>query len=59
LNVIQKPLFGLKNVLQNFKKHFKTFGSGFTEIHAKFDAETLLDFALHPKENKTLEIALV
>jgi hypothetical protein len=43
---IQKTLSGLKNILQNFTKHFKGFGSGFTELHAKLDADTLLDFAI-------------
>jgi hypothetical protein len=33
-------------------KHFKDFGSGFTEIHTKHDADTLLDFAIHRKQNK-------
>jgi hypothetical protein len=28
-------------------KHFKDFGIGFTELHAKLDADTLLDFAIH------------
>jgi hypothetical protein len=40
--------------------HFKGFGSGFTELHAKLDADTLLDFAIHhrQKEHK-VEKALV
>jgi hypothetical protein len=33
-------------------KHFKGFGTGFTELHAKFDADTLLDFAIHRRQNK-------
>jgi hypothetical protein len=28
-------------------KHFKGFSSRFTELHAKLDAGTLLDFAIH------------
>jgi hypothetical protein len=28
-------------------KYFKGFGSGFTKLHAKLDAATLLDFASH------------
>jgi hypothetical protein len=28
-------------------KHFKGFGSGFTKLHAKLDADTSLDFAIH------------
>jgi hypothetical protein len=34
-------------------KHFKGFGSGFTELHAKFDADTLLDFVIHHRQNET------
>jgi hypothetical protein len=34
-------------------KHFKSFGSGFTEFHAKLDADTLLDFAIHRRQNET------
>jgi hypothetical protein len=34
-------------------KHFKGFGSGFTELHAKRDADTLLDFAIHRRQNET------
>jgi hypothetical protein len=47
VNAIQKPLSGLKNALQNLMKHFKGFGSRFTELQAKVDADTLLDFAIH------------
>jgi hypothetical protein len=50
VNVIQKPLSGLKNVLT---KHFRGFGSGFTELHAKLDAEMLFDFAIHRRQNET------
>jgi hypothetical protein len=50
VNAIQKLLSGLKNVLT---KHFKGFGSGFTELHAKLDADTLLDFAIHRRQNET------
>jgi hypothetical protein len=50
VNAIQKPLFGLKNVLT---KHFSGFGSGFTERHAKLDVDTLLNFAIHRRQNKT------
>jgi hypothetical protein len=28
-------------------KHFKGFGSGFTELQAKLDTDKLLDFAIH------------
>jgi hypothetical protein len=35
------------------RKHFKGFGSGFTEPHAKLDADALLDFAVHRRQNET------
>jgi hypothetical protein len=38
---------------KSLTKHFKGFGSGFTELHAKLDADTLLDFAIHHRQNKT------
>jgi hypothetical protein len=34
-------------------KHFKGFGSGFKELRAKLDADTLLDFAIHRRQNET------
>jgi hypothetical protein len=34
-------------------KHFKSFDSGFTKLHAKLDADTLLDFAIHSRQNET------
>jgi hypothetical protein len=34
-------------------KHFKGFGSRFTELHAKLDADTLLDIAIHRRQNET------
>jgi hypothetical protein len=37
---------------KSLMKHFKGFGCGFTELQAKFDADTLLDFASHHKQNK-------
>jgi hypothetical protein len=33
-------------------KHFMGFSSGFTELHAKLDADTLLNFAIHLNETK-------
>jgi hypothetical protein len=33
-------------------KLFKGFGSGFTELHAKLDVDTLLYFAIHRRQNK-------
>jgi hypothetical protein len=53
LNVIQNLLPGSKNVLQSLMKHFKGFGLGFTELHAKLDADTMLDFAIYRKQNNT------
>jgi hypothetical protein len=50
VNAIQKPLSDLENVLQ---KPHKGFGSRFTELHAKLDADTLLDFAIHHRQNET------
>jgi hypothetical protein len=35
---------------KSLTKHFKGSGSGFTELHAKLDADTLLDFAIHRRE---------
>jgi hypothetical protein len=43
VNAIQKPLCDLKNVPK----------SGFTELHVKLHTETLLDFAIHRKQNET------
>jgi hypothetical protein len=37
----------LKECSQNLTKHFKGFGSRFTELPAKLGADTLLDFAIH------------
>jgi hypothetical protein len=34
-------------------KHFKGFGSGFKELHAKFDADSLLNFAIHRRQKET------
>jgi hypothetical protein len=38
---------------KNLTKHFTGFGSGFTELHAKLDSDTLLNFAVHHRRNKT------
>jgi hypothetical protein len=53
VNAIQKQLSGLKNVLQKLHKLFQGFGSGFTELQAKLDADTLLDFVIHRRQNET------
>jgi hypothetical protein len=52
VNAIQKPLSGLQIIFKSLMKHFKSSGSGFTELHAKLDADTLLDFAIHCRQNK-------
>jgi hypothetical protein len=38
---------------KSLTKHFKGFGSGFTRLHAKLDADTLFDFAIHLTQNET------
>jgi hypothetical protein len=38
---------------KSLTKHFKGFGSGFTELEAKLDANTLLEFAIHRRQNET------
>jgi hypothetical protein len=43
----------LKMFSKSFTKHFKGFGSRFTELHAKLDADMLLDFAIHRRQNET------
>jgi hypothetical protein len=35
---------------KSLTKHFKGFGSGFTELHTKFNADTLLDLAVHGRK---------
>jgi hypothetical protein len=34
-------------------KHFKGFSSGFTKLHTKVDADTLLNLAIHHRQNET------
>jgi hypothetical protein len=53
VTAIQKALSGLNNVLQKPREAFQVFSSGYTEVHTKFDADTLLDFAIHHKQNET------
>jgi hypothetical protein len=53
VNAIHEPLSGLKNVLQKPHKAFYDFGSGFTKLHPKLNADTLLYFAIHRRQNKT------
>jgi hypothetical protein len=38
---------------KSLTKHFKRFGSGFTELHANLDAGKLLDFAIHCRQKET------
>jgi hypothetical protein len=40
-------------VSNSLMKHLKGFGSGFTELHIKLDADTLLDFAIHRRQKET------
>jgi hypothetical protein len=38
---------------KSLTKHFKGFGSGFIELHAKLDADMLLDLAIYRRQNGT------
>jgi hypothetical protein len=38
--------------LKSLRKHFKGFGSRFTELQTKLDAGTLLDSAIHHSQNE-------
>jgi hypothetical protein len=51
-NPTQEPLSDLKNVLQKPPEHFKSFGSGLTQLQAKYYADTLLNFAIHHRQNE-------
>jgi hypothetical protein len=51
VNAIHKRLSTLKNVLQKPHKAFQGFGTGSTELHAKLDADTLLDFVIHHRQS--------
>jgi hypothetical protein len=53
VNAIQELLSGLENVSKCLTKDFKGFCSGFTELHAKLNADTLLDSAIHCRKNET------
>jgi hypothetical protein len=60
VNVIQNPRSGLKKMFsESLTKHFMGFGSGFTELHAKLDAGTLLDFADKTKQTRSRKRARV
>jgi hypothetical protein len=43
---------------KSLTKHFKGFGSGFTELHAKLNSDALLDFAIHRRQQE-IEKALM
>jgi hypothetical protein len=47
MNAIQKPLSDLKKCKPY--KAFQGFGSGFTDLHTKHDADKMLIFASHPR----------
>jgi hypothetical protein len=53
VKAIPKPLSGLKNILQKPHEHYKGFSSGFTELQAELDADTLLAIAIHRRQNET------
>jgi hypothetical protein len=53
VNVFQKPLSGLGMFSKSLSEHLKDFGSRFTELDTKLDADTLLDFAIHRRQNET------
>jgi hypothetical protein len=42
-----------QNEAKSLMKHFKGFGCGFTELHAKLGADMLLSFAIHCGKNET------
>jgi hypothetical protein len=43
----------LKNVPKSPKRHFKCSSRGYTKLYEKLDADMLLDFAIHCRQNKT------
>jgi hypothetical protein len=38
---------------ESLMKHFKGLGSRYTVLHTKLDADMLLDFAIHHRQNET------
>jgi hypothetical protein len=38
--------------LKSFTKHVIGFSGGFTELRAKLGADTLLEFAIHHRQNE-------
>jgi hypothetical protein len=53
VNAIQNRCPASRLFSKSLTKHFKGFDSGFIELHAKLDADTLLGFAIHRRENET------
>jgi hypothetical protein len=53
VNAIQKLLSSLKNAPQKPHRALKVFGNRFAVLHTKLDADTLLDFAIHCRQNRT------
>jgi hypothetical protein len=41
---------------RSLANHLNSFGSGFTELHAKLDADTLLDFAIYRRQNEARSV---
>jgi hypothetical protein len=37
---------------KSLMKHFKVFGSRFTELYAKLEANMLLNFSIHHRQNE-------
>jgi hypothetical protein len=37
---------------ESLANHFKGFGSGLTKLQAKLNADALLDFAIHSRQNE-------
>jgi hypothetical protein len=52
MNAIQKPLSGLKNVLQKPPEAFQGYQEQIYWASRKLDADMLLDFAIHRRQNK-------
>jgi hypothetical protein len=38
---------------KSLRKHFSGFGSRFTELHSKLDADALLNFAISSRQKET------
>jgi hypothetical protein len=53
VNVTQKLLSAYRMLSKSLVKHLKGFSSEFTGFHTKLDTDTLLDFAIHHRQNET------